>query len=39
MARICAAICANAPEAAADAVRAHLRDAAEIARQLLEDLG
>lgn len=36
MARICAAICANDPEAAGDAVRAHLRDAAEIARRLLE---
>lgn len=37
MARICAAICDNDPEAAAEAVRRHLRDAAEIARQLLED--
>ncbi len=37
MARICAAICANNPEAASEAVRDHLRDAAEIARQLLED--
>ncbi len=37
MARICAAICDNDPNAAAEAVRAHLRDAAEIARHLLED--
>ena len=36
MARICAAICNNAPEAAAEAVRNHLVDAAEIARTLLE---
>lgn len=36
MARICAAICANDPEAAANAVEEHLRDAAEIARSLLE---
>jgi len=36
MARICAAICDNAPERAAEAVRTHLGDAAEIARQLLE---
>lgn len=37
MARIAAAICANDAEGAADAVRAHLGDAAEIARSLLED--
>ena len=36
MASICAAICANAPDAAAQAVRDHLQDAAEIARALLE---
>ena len=36
MARICDAICAGRPEAAAAAVDAHLRDAAEIARQTLE---
>jgi GntR family transcriptional regulator, trigonelline degradation regulator len=36
MARICAAICDNAPDAAAQAVRNHLADAAEIARTLLE---
>ncbi|MBI1173451.1 FCD domain-containing protein [bacterium] len=36
MARICAAICANDPEAAAQAVRDHLEDAAGLARQLLE---
>lgn len=36
MARICEAICDNDPEAATDAVREHLRDAAEIARRLLE---
>lgn len=36
MARICEAICANQPEAAAAAVNDHLRDAAEIARQSLE---
>lgn len=36
MARICAAICDNDPAAAAEAVREHLRDAAEIARHLLE---
>ena len=36
MAGICAAICDNAPEAAARAVRDHLGDAAEIARSLLE---
>ncbi|VDC33469.1 GntR family transcriptional regulator [Pseudogemmobacter humi] len=36
MARICDAICANDPVAAAAAVRDHLRDAAEIARHLLE---
>ncbi len=36
MARICRAICDNAPEAAAEAVREHLRDAAETARKLLE---
>ena len=37
MARIAAAICANDPAAAARAVCAHLRDAADIARQLLQD--
>ena len=37
MARICGAICANDAEGAAEAVRDHLRDAAEIARDLLED--
>lgn len=37
MARICAAICANAPDAAADAVRQHLTNASDIARALLED--
>jgi GntR family transcriptional regulator, trigonelline degradation regulator len=36
MARICEAICARQPEAAAAAVNNHLRDAAEIARQALE---
>lgn len=36
MARICEAICANQPEAAARAVNDHLRDAAEIARRSLE---
>ncbi len=36
MARICAAICANDPEAAAQAVRDHLTEAARIARTLLE---
>lgn len=36
MARICDAICAHDPKAAASAVQAHLRDAAAIARQLLE---
>lgn len=36
MARICDAICARDPDAAAAAVNAHLRDAAEIARQTLE---
>ena len=36
MARICEAICARHPEAAAAAVNDHLRDAAEIARQALE---
>ncbi|MCV2869079.1 GntR family transcriptional regulator [Defluviimonas sp. WL0002] len=36
MARICDAICAGQPEAAAAAVSDHLRDAAEIARQSLE---
>ncbi len=36
MANICAAICANDAKAAAEAVRAHLRDAAEIARHILE---
>jgi DNA-binding GntR family transcriptional regulator len=36
MARICAAICDNAPDTAAQAVRDHLGDAAEIARNLLE---
>lgn len=39
MARIAAAIGANDPEAAATAVRAHLDDAAEIARLLLEGQG
>jgi DNA-binding GntR family transcriptional regulator len=39
MARIAAAIAANEPEAAAMAVRAHLDDAAEIARLLLEGQG
>lgn len=37
MARICDAICAGQPEAAATAVNDHLRDAAEIARQTLKD--
>lgn len=37
MARICEAICANRPDDAARAVSDHLRDAAEIARQMLED--
>lgn len=36
MARICKAILANDPEAAAQAVRDHLTEAAEIARRLLE---
>lgn len=36
MQRICAAICAQDPTAAAAAVQDHLRDAAEIARQSLE---
>lgn len=36
MARIAEAICANDPTAAAKAVREHLKDAAEIARKLLE---
>jgi GntR family transcriptional regulator, trigonelline degradation regulator len=36
MARICEAICARDPKAAAAAVQAHLRDAAEIARHLLD---
>lgn len=36
MQRICEAICARDPAAAAAAVNAHLRDAAEIARQSLE---
>lgn len=36
MARICTAICNNDPEAAANAVRAHLDDASEIARLSLE---
>ena len=36
MARIAEAICANDPAAAANAVRDHLKDAAEIARTLLE---
>ncbi|WP_149139527.1 GntR family transcriptional regulator [Gemmobacter caeruleus] len=36
MQRICAAICAHDPEAAAAAVNDHLRDAAEIARISLE---
>lgn len=36
MARIAEAICANDPVAAAKAVREHLKDAAEIARKLLE---
>lgn len=39
MARIAAAIAANDPSAAAKAVRAHLDDAAEIARGLLEQSG
>ena len=39
MARIAAAIAAGDPEAAASAVRAHLDDAAEIARRLLEAQG
>jgi DNA-binding GntR family transcriptional regulator len=37
MARIAAAITANDPGAAAEAVRNHLRDAADIARRLLEE--
>ncbi|MFM2366848.1 MAG: hypothetical protein RIR95_1456 [Pseudomonadota bacterium] len=37
MARICQAICDNDPEAAAQAVRRHLGDAAEIAQTLLKD--
>ncbi len=36
MVNICAAICNNAPEAAAQAVRDHLQGAADIARTLLE---
>ena len=36
MARIAEAICANDPAAAAKAVREHLKDAAEIARKLLD---
>lgn len=36
MARICDAICSNQPAAAAAAVNDHLRDAAEIARRMLE---
>jgi DNA-binding GntR family transcriptional regulator len=36
MARICTAICANDPQAAAAAVHDHLTDAAEIARSLLD---
>jgi GntR family transcriptional regulator, trigonelline degradation regulator len=36
MARICDAICAHDPMAAATAVQDHLRDAADIARHLLE---
>ncbi|MFZ1469700.1 MAG: GntR family transcriptional regulator [Paracoccaceae bacterium] len=36
MSRICAAICAHDPDAAATAVQDHLRDAAEIAHQTLE---
>ena len=36
MARIAEAICANDPTAAAKAVREHLKDAAEIARKLLD---
>lgn len=39
MQRIFLAICAQDPEAAACAVRDHLRDAAEIARQALEQAG
>ena len=35
MARICQAICDNAPDQAASAVRTHLRGAAEIAERLL----
>lgn len=37
MGRICAAICRNDPAAAAEAVRDHLDDAAEIARGLLAE--
>lgn len=37
MAAICDAICANDPAAAAQAVRDHLTDAADIARRLLEE--
>lgn len=37
MEKICAAICANASSAAADAVRAHLTDAAQVAETLLQD--
>ncbi len=37
MARICAAICAGNPAAAARAVEDHLTDAAEIARRLLQE--
>jgi DNA-binding GntR family transcriptional regulator len=39
MARICAAIVANDPSAAAVAVRDHLAEAAQIARRLLENEG
>lgn len=38
MARICAAICRNDPDAAAEAVREHLTDAAGLARTLLEGM-
>jgi DNA-binding GntR family transcriptional regulator len=37
MARICAAICANDPKSAADAVRDHLTEAAQIAQRLLTE--
>ena len=37
LAAICEAICANDSEAAAQAVRDHLTDAADIARRLLEE--